>query len=48
MITIITNVMIKTATKTIPNKIATIRQHDIPWMNIVLANSLKNVTSHTN
>ena len=29
----IVNVIIKTATRTIPNKIATIRQHDIPWMN---------------
>ena len=44
----IANVMIKTATRTIPNKIATIRPHDIPWTTIVFANSLTNLTSHTN
>ena len=33
--------MIKTATRTIPNKIATIRPHHVPWMNSSIRNSLK-------
>ena len=40
--------MIKTATRTIPPKIAPIRPHDIPWMNNSIRKLIKNVTSHTN
>ena len=42
--------MIKTATRTIPNKIATIWPHDIPWTTVVFANSLKShkLSKHSN